>query len=89
MTWKGDMILTTTTPYLSEGGAHATVVRDFPETPHQTRDDTDFLATVAEKAKRGCASRVPLSPGATARRTRGVAGGESDPPFLDRWCGTG
>ena len=28
--------------FLSEGGAHAVVVRDFPETPNQTRDNTDF-----------------------------------------------
>ena len=34
------------------------------------------------KAKRGCASRVPPSPGVVARRTRGGAGGESDPTFF-------
>ena len=28
--------------FLSEGRALAVVVRDFPETPHQTRDNTDF-----------------------------------------------
>ena len=35
-----------------------------------------------EKAKRGYASRFPPSSGVTARRTRGAAGGESDPPFF-------
>ena len=34
------------------------------------------------KAKRGFASRIPPSPGVTARRTGGAAGGESDPPFF-------
>ena len=28
--------------FLSEGEAHAAVVEDFPETVHQTRDNTDF-----------------------------------------------
>ena len=33
------------------------------------------------KAKRGCASRVPLPPGATARRTGGVLVVRATPPF--------
>ena len=57
--------------FLSEGGALPVVVGDFPETAHQTRDNTDCPVRCG-KAKRGCASRVPPSPAATARRTRGV-----------------
>ena len=33
------------------------------------------------KAKRGCASRFPLPPGVTARRTRGVLVERATPPF--------
>ena len=42
-----------------------------------------------EKAKQGGASRVPPSPGATARRTRGVLVEGATPPLFDRSCGTG
>ena len=65
---------------LSEGAPLAVVVRDFPETPHGTRDNTDFRVP-CEKAMRGFASRVPLPPGATARRTRGVLVEGATPPF--------
>ena len=34
-----------------------------------------------DKAERGCASRVPLPPGAPARRTRGVLVEGATPPF--------
>ena len=36
------------------------------------RGITRISHVLCDKAKRGCASRVPPSPGATARRTRGV-----------------
>ena len=42
VTLKGDMISTTAT-LLSQREEHvAVVVEDFPETPHWTRNDTDF-----------------------------------------------
>ena len=66
--------------FLSEGGALAVVVQEFPETPHQMRDNTDFRFGCG-KAKRGCASRVPPSSGETARRTRGVLVVRATPPF--------
>ena len=56
---------------LSEGRALPVVVRDFPETPHQTRDDTDFPRPL-RKSEARLRLACPLSPGAPARRTRGV-----------------
>ena len=47
-----------------------------------------ILGVRCEEAMGGCASRVPLPPGAAARRTRGVLV-EGAPPLFDRWCGTG
>ena len=56
---------------LSEGGALAVVVRDFSKTLHGTRDNTDFPRPIRDReARRRLA--CPPSPGATARRTRGV-----------------
>ena len=46
------------------------------------RGTTRISRVRCEKAKRGCASRVPLPPGATARRTRGVLVVRATPPFL-------
>ena len=60
--------------FLSEGGALAVVVGDFPETPRQTRDNRDFPCLRLARpslARRSCAPHE-----------RG-AGGESDPRFLD------
>ena len=57
--------------FLSEGGALTVVVRDFPKR-RMGRGITRISHVPCEKAKRGGASRVPPSPGATARRTRGV-----------------
>ena len=34
--------------FLSEGGARAVVVEEFPETPHQTRDNADFPRPLRE-----------------------------------------
>ena len=56
---------------LSEGGALPVVVQGFSETPHGTRGATDFPHPMRQSV-----ARLPLacapSPGATARRTRGV-----------------
>ena len=78
---------------LSEGGALAVVVRDFPETSHWTRDNTDFPRLMQQSEARLCLAR-PFSPGAAARRTRGAGSGGSDPRFFGagaapgrgRWC---
>ena len=65
---------------LSDGGALAVVVRDFSETPHGTRDNTDFPRPMRDReARRRLA--CPPSPGATARRTRGGLV-EGATPFL-------
>ena len=57
------------------------MVRDFPEMPHQTRDNTDF-----PRRLRKSEARLRLACPLLARRNgapheRG-AGGESDPPFF-------
>ena len=67
--------------FLSEGGALPVVVRDFPETPHQTRDDTDFPRPLRESEARLRLARPPLARRNGAPHERG-AGGESDPTFL-------
>jgi len=56
---------------LSEGGPLAVVVDSFPETPHQTRDNTDFPHPLRKSEARLRLAGPPV-PGATARRTRGV-----------------
>ena len=45
------------------------------------RGTTGIFRIRCEKAMRGCASRVPASPGAPARRTRGVLV-EGSPPLF-------
>ena len=65
---------------LSEGGVLAVVVRDFPETPHQTRDNTAFPPPMRQGEARlrfGC-PLLARRGGAPYGRD---AGGESD-PFL-------
>ena len=47
------------------------------------RGITSIFRVLCDKAKRGCASHVPLSPGAPARRTTGVLVEGATPPFLD------
>ena len=44
------------------------------------RETTSIFRVQCEKAMRGCASRVPPSPGAPARRTRGVLVEGATPP---------
>ena len=64
--------------FLSEGRALAVVVRDFPETPHQTRDKTDFPRPLRESEAR---LRL-VGPPRPARRTRGVLAVRATPSFL-------
>ena len=61
---------------LGEGGALAAVVRGIPETPHRTRDSTDF-----PRALRKSEARLPLARAATAWRTGGVLVVGATPPF--------
>ena len=56
----------------------AAVVRGFPETPHQTRDYTDFPSLMRQSEARLRLVRPPLARPA-ARRTVGEDGGGSDP----------
>ena len=64
--------LLTTTTLLSQRAEHSRLwLETFPK--HLIRRGTTRIFRVlCDKAKRGCASRVPPSPGAAARRTRGV-----------------
>ena len=86
VTSKGDMLLTSNA-FLSEGGALAIVVWDFPETPHWTRDKTDFPRPLRKSEARLRLACPPLARRAGAPHEQG-AGGESDPLFR-RWCATG
>ena len=65
---------------LSEGEVFAVVVWDFPEMPHQARDNRDFPRPLRESEAR-LRLTGPPSPGATARRTRGVLVVRATPPF--------
>ena len=64
---------------LSEGGALAVGVRDFSETPHGTRDNTDFPRPMRKSDARLRLACPPLARRAGAPHERG-AGGGSDPP---------
>jgi len=66
---------------LSEGGALAVVVEEFPETPHQTRDKTDFPRLMRPSEARAAPRASPLGRRGGAPHKRG-AGGGSDPHIL-------
>ena len=72
---------------LSEGGVLAVVVEDFSETPHQTRDNTDFPHPLRKSVAGLRLAFPPHGRRGGAPRERGD-GGESDPAFW-RWCATG
>ena len=57
------------------------MVWDFPETSHQTRDNTDFPRAPRKSEARLHLASPPLAWRDGAPHERG-AGGESDPPFL-------
>ena len=77
-TSKGDMILIRTTPLSQRAEPLAVVVWDFPETPHQTRDKTDFPRPLRKSEARLRLACPPLAWRNGAPHERG-AGGESDP----------
>ena len=81
------MLLTTTTLF-SQREKHSPLWSETFPKRRIRRGTTSIFRVRCEKAKRGCASRVPPSPGAAARRTRGVLV-EGATPLFDRWCGTG
>ena len=67
--------------FLSEGGPSPLWSETFPK--RRIRHGTTRICRVrCGRAKRGCASRVPPSHGATARRTGGVLVVRATPPFL-------
>ena len=74
-------VLLRTTPLSQRGGARAVVVLDFPETPHQTRDNTDFPRPLRKSEARLRLACPPLAWRNGAPHERG-AGGESDPRFF-------
>jgi len=57
------------------------VVEDFPETPHQTRDNTDFRRPLQKSEARLRLACPPLARRNGAPHGRGE-GGESDPQLL-------
>ena len=75
------MIVTLTTPLSQRAKSSLLWLRTFPQ--HRARRGTISISRIrCERSKRGCASRVPPSPGVTARRTRGVLVEGATPPFL-------
>ncbi len=72
---------TTHNASLSEGGALAVVVGDFPETPYRTRDNTDFPPPLRTSEARRRLARPPPARRNGAPHERG-AGGESDPTLF-------
>ena len=75
------MFLSNDNAFLSEGGGLSVVVKGLSRNAASDAEGQAFSASNAETAKRGCASRVPLPPGAAARRTRGVLVEGATPPF--------
>ena len=81
--WRSNMaaILLGTTPVSQRAEPSPLWCGTFPK--RRTRRGTTRISRVrCGKAKRSCASRVPLPPGATARRTRGVLVVRATPPFF-------
>ena len=74
-------ILLRTTPFSQRANPLAVVVGVFPETLHQTRDNTDFPRPLRKSEARLRLACPPLARRNGAPHERG-AGGESDPPFL-------
>ena len=71
VTLKGDMIVTPTTLFSQRAEPAPLWLRTLRERPIG-RGTRRISRIGCEKAERGCASRVPLPPGVTARRTGGV-----------------
>ena len=77
LTWRR---LLRTTPISERAEPLAVVVEDFPEMLQQTRDNTDVPRPLRKSEARLRLARPP-SPGATARRTRGVLVVRATPCF--------
>ena len=74
------MLLTPTTPF-SQRAEHSPLWLETFTKRRIRRGTTRISRVRCEKAMRGCASRVPLPPGAAARRTRGVLVEGATPPL--------
>ena len=61
-TSKGGHDFDTHNAFLSEGGALAVVVREFPETPQGTRDNTKFPRLLRQSEARLCLACFPFRP---------------------------
>ena len=70
VTSRGDMLLTTTTLFSQRAERFPLWLETFTKRRIR-RGRTSIFRVRCEEAMRGCASRVPLPPGAAARRTRG------------------
>ncbi len=70
VTSRGDMLLTTTTLFSQRAESLPLWLETFTKRRIR-RGRTSIFRVRCEEAMRGCASRVPLPPGAVARRTRG------------------
>ena len=79
MTWKGDMILTTTT-LISQRAEPTPLWSGLSRNAASDAGRHGFLATVAEKRSEAAPRVSPLARRNGAPHERG-AGGESDPPF--------
>ena len=79
-TSKGDMLLTPTTPFSQRAEPSLLWSGTFPK-PRIRRGTTRISRVGCDKAKRVCASRVPLPPGVTARRTGGEKVVRATPMF--------
>ena len=75
------MLLTTTTLLSQRAESSPSWLRVLPKRGIG-RGITSIFRVLCDKAKRGCASRVPLPHGAPARRTRGVLVEGATPVFL-------
>ena len=77
---KGDMLVTPATPFSQRAEPSLLWFETFPK-PRTGRGTTRISRVGCDKAKRGCASRVPLLPGVTARRTGGEKVVRATPTF--------
>ena len=89
VTSKGDMLLTTTTLFSQRAETSPLSFGTLPK--RRIRRGTTRISRVRfENAKRGSASRVPPSPGASARRTGGLMVEVATPLYRNRsvtpWC---
>ena len=75
-------VLSTTTTLLSQRAEPSPLWMKLCLESRMGRGITSIFRSLCDKAKRGCALRVPLPSGGTARSTRGVLVEGATPPFL-------